>query len=212
MRKTSPTRRTLRMNMAITCAARISECLFCSTSRAIHGLNHADLRICLNQCITYAHRGLSHFNCYRIYSPLHKPAAEVAAGNRRSPFKEQITLLSTDPDGITVSLATGLLRRGRADIGHFVDFIFCSIFPSDGAGKHPAGFVEADVDRNINLDGCIHGIQGGFPALGCRPFSTENCPPDSFPGVSNPLTPFGSSNNAVFISKMYCSDPPGHAY
>ena len=48
--------------------------------------------------------------------PFHKPAAEVAAGNRRSPFKEQITLLSTDPDGITVSLATGLLRRGRADI------------------------------------------------------------------------------------------------
>ena len=27
-----------------------------------------------------------------------------------------------------------------------------------------------------------------FPAQGCRPFSTENCPLDSFPGVSNPAS------------------------
>jgi hypothetical protein len=34
--------------------------------------------------------------------------------------------------------------------------------------------------------------KGGFPIfLGCRPFSAENCPLDSFPGAPNPLNPFG---------------------
>jgi hypothetical protein len=35
-------------------------------------------------------------------------------------------------------------------------------------------------------------MKGGFPIfLGCRPFSAENCPLDSFPGAPNPLNPFG---------------------
>ena len=31
----------------------------------------------------------------------------------------------------------------------------------------------------------------GLSSLGCRPFSAENCPLDSFPGASNPPNPFG---------------------
>ena len=38
--------------------------------------------------------------------------------------------------------------------------------------------------------------RGAFP-LGCRPFSAENCPLDSFPGAPNPhklgMTPEGSA-------------------
>ena len=117
------------MYMTVSCASRIPECLLCSAARAIHGLDHADFRICHNQCITYAQRSLYYIICYRIYFPFHKPAAQAAAGHRSSPFKEEIALLSADPDGIAVSLAAGLLRRGRADIGHLIDFVFLFRLP-----------------------------------------------------------------------------------
>ena len=35
------------------------------------------------------------------------------------------------------------------------------------------------------------GKVSAFIFLGCRPFFTENCPPDSFPGVSNPQAAAG---------------------
>ena len=44
--------------------------------------------------------------------------------------------------------------------------------------------------------------QGGFPTQGCRPFSAENCPLDSFPGATNPPDLFGPSPLVTTTSKQ----------
>ena len=46
-------------------------------------------------------------------------------------------------------------------------------------------------------------------ALGCRPFSTENCPPDSFPGVPNPRPDETSATDGHRLFALHFSDGDG---
>ena len=50
-------------------------------------------------------------------------------------------------------------------------------------------FMETPADEGMRL----RAHQRAFRSIrGCRPFSAENCPPDSFPGAPNPLDSFGA--------------------
>ncbi len=62
-------------------------------------------------------------------------------------------------------------------------------------GLEPTGltalrlFGQVRYSREPRLEAAVSLLSSPrFPAQGCRPFSTENCPLDSFPGVSNPAS------------------------
>ena len=91
--------------------------------------------------------------------PFYKPPADVIPSKVCAAFKKQVTLLTADPDGVSVTLPTGFHSRSLPDIQYPVNFVFGAIFPGNLPGHHFAIFSEVRFYGNIDLDGlffCFH--------------------------------------------------------
>lgn len=66
-------------------------------------------------------------------------------------LEEQVSLLTIEPDGVSVSLTAHLHGSPRAYIGYPVDLIAPPVLPNDLAGKQEAVLPEGGNDLNICL-------------------------------------------------------------
>lgn len=64
-------------------------------------------------------------------------------------FKEKLLLLAAHPDLVAITLTTGLLGVGRANIQHTVDLKPVTIDPCQYAGPHSAIGIKGHIDVNI---------------------------------------------------------------
>ena len=82
---------------------------------------------------------------------LHKPAPDIIPPQGGISLKEQIPLLTADPDCIPVPLAAYLHGSSRSYGRYPVDLIAPPVFPYDLTGKQEAVLPEGGNDLNVGF-------------------------------------------------------------
>jgi len=82
---------------------------------------------------------------------LHKPTPDVIPLQGGITFKEQVSLLTIEPDGISVPLAAHLHGSAGPYIGYPVDLISSPILPHDLTGQDHAVIPERSQHLNVHF-------------------------------------------------------------
>ena len=115
--------------------------------------------------------------------------AEVVAEAAETVAEDPAAVVET-PEGATIVVDESTL----ADIVSRLDRLIELLTPGPVYDDDPVEEIAEAVEEAIEAATAEEGygetsLRRGDPstlALGCRPFSAENCPPDSFPGAPNP--------------------------
>jgi hypothetical protein len=96
------------------------------------------LKIC-NYYIAFILANQGKINIYTLSCPsFHKPAPYIIPAGFCAALKEQIALLPTDPNGVSVALASGTHCGSLTNIRNAVNGIFVPVFPGDFRRNKPA--------------------------------------------------------------------------
>jgi len=83
--------------------------------------------------------------------PFHEPPPEAVARGAGAVLEKEVLVPAQDAHRVAVSLAPGLLGRGRADLQYPVDVIALPVLPGEREGAQPAVGVKVGDDLHINL-------------------------------------------------------------
>ena len=116
-------------------------------------------------------------------------AAEAAAAAVAEEVAEAAETIAEDPAAVveTPEGATIVVDESTlADIVSRLDRLIELLTPGPASDENPMEEIAEVVEEAIEAATAGEGGDPSTLALGCRPFSAENCPPDSFPGAPNP--------------------------
>ena len=99
-----------------------------------------------------------------------------------APVIEDPAAVVETPEGATIVVDESTL----ADIVSRLDRLIELLTPGPVYDDDPVEEIAEAVEEAIEVATAEEGGDPSTLALGCRPFSAENCPPDSFPGAPNP--------------------------